>query len=117
MNEEVDRLLHISTQALRDGITPNERVRRRIQEAIGYGNPLIDPGHSFVVMGMDGMDRSMFPCGSTIGIEEARELARLKIKEEPQYSFSSDGDDIGVGSTFYVYTMDGIPVPLEEISE
>ncbi|MEK9178753.1 MAG: hypothetical protein AAB801_03165 [Patescibacteria group bacterium] len=108
---DIERLGRENIEAARDGITRDERVRRRIQEAIGYGSPLIDPKDAFVVMGIDGMDYSMFPCGSTQDIESARELARQKIDEEPQYSSGPD-----IATSFHIFTMGGALVPLEDRS-
>lgn len=110
MTEDLGRLGHETIEAARDGISRNERVRRRIQTAIGYSNPLIDPDHAFVVMGIDGLDGEMFPCGSTTDVEEARELARLKIEEEPLYS----GIDNPIATSFHIFTIDGVHVDLKE---
>lgn len=111
-NESIRRMVDISQCAEQDGIKPDEYVRRKIQRAIGYHNPLINPEDTFVVLGIDGMENSMFPCKSFTDVDEARSLAKKKIEEEHLYS---DGDD--VSTTFHIFTMEGVHVPLEYTPE
>ena len=69
--EELKRLTKITETAFRDGIQPNEYIRREIRAAIQRGNPFINPQNPFIVLGVDGFDGSIFPVGSFHTQEEA----------------------------------------------
>lgn len=108
-NENIRRIIGITNKADQDAITPEELVRRRIREAIGYHSSQINPDDKFVLFGIDGMDYSMFPCGSFNDKDEAKKAAQDKIDEEHLFS-----DSDSISSTFNVYTMEGIHVPLKD---
>lgn len=109
--ENIRRLLVISSKARYDGICGEEYVRRIIQRAVLAENPLISPEDDFIVLGIDGLDESIFPCGSFKTFEEAEFLVRAKTEEE---SFFSDNED--ASTTFHVFTKDGFHVPLKDTS-
>lgn len=107
--ESTKRMVDIVGQAKQDGVEPSEYVRRTIQEAIGYGSPFIKPGHQFIIMGVDGFDGSMFPCGSSDNMNDAWVIVREKIAEEPLYSHDDD-----LSATFHIFTDRGVHIPLED---
>jgi len=71
-------------------------------------NPFVSLGDKFVVLGFDGFNRTIFPCGSFNSADEARSFAISKTQEEPQYS-----DDQVLSTTFYAFTIEGTHIPLE----
>lgn len=107
--EIINRLSHVANLAKKDGITPEEYVRRKLREALYSRNPFINPDSKFVVLGIDGFDRSMLPVGSFKTKDEA--FKRLRQEEAAEH-FYSDGEEIS--TTFYVFTMEGVHVPLAE---
>lgn len=101
--EEDKRLADI---AINGDIKPDELIKRTLEEAIVVGNPFINPSDNFVVVGIDGFDGSVFPCGSFLTPEDAHKLRKKRAGEESLYS-----SDEEVSTTFHVFTMDGRHVP------
>lgn len=95
----------IARRALMDGVEPSEYVGRVINNAIRLGNPLITKGDKFVIMGMDAMDGSFYPAGSTLERQEAIDYA---VKRQGMEKLFGDGPE----DLFSVYTIEGVSVPL-----
>ena len=53
-------------------------MREIIERAIEHENPLVNPGHPFVVIGRDSHEYGYFPMGSSATLREASELLREK---------------------------------------
>lgn len=107
-HESINRLVDITNRAEQDGIEPNELIRGIYRNAISVHNPLINPDHSYIVLGIDGVDGSIFPSQSVQTADEAIKVAKAKTAEEPLFSSGAE-----VSTTFYVFTKDGIHIPLE----
>lgn len=105
--EDHKRLEEIQCQAIVDGITPNEFIAREIRGAIQRQNSFIKGGDSFIVLGFDGFDSSIFPVGSFQTSEEALEYAEKKRGEEYLYSSDPESD---IATRFQTYTKNGIIV-------
>ena len=95
----------IARRAVLDGVEPSEYVGRVIRDAIRLGNPLVTEGDQFVVMGIDAMDGSFYPAGSSLSRQEAIDYA---IKRQGMEKLFDDGPE----DRFSVYTIEGVAVPL-----
>lgn len=105
--EDQKRLREVSQRAEQDGVTPNLFIQREIRGAIQRKNPFINSGDSFVVLGFDGFDGSIFPTGSFKDVGEALKHAQTKRGEEHLYSSDPESD---IATRFLTYTIDGILV-------
>lgn len=103
--EEARRIDIIAEESKRDGISTDEFIKRILQSAIITGNPFINPDSQFIVLGVDGFPRNIFPCGSFDDADEAIECSRRKTEEEFLYS---DGGEIS--TTFHIFTKEGMLV-------
>ena len=104
-SEHPNRLGSLANSGEADGVRPNEAIRHTMREAIQLGNPFIQEGDPFVVMGSDGFDGSWFPTGSFQTVEEA--IGHMEKKKNKEH-FYSDGNEIS--TTFHAFTSDGIQV-------
>ncbi len=109
--ENLSRLGEVYHRAAAHGIDGAEHIRRIIQGAVRVGNPFVHPDDHFIVLGVDGFDGSIFPCGSFNTPEEAETAARKKIEEEPLFSDSEE-----ISTSFHVFSKDGCHIPLEDPS-
>ncbi|OGH16752.1 MAG: hypothetical protein A3C30_00215 [Candidatus Levybacteria bacterium RIFCSPHIGHO2_02_FULL_40_18] len=107
--ENIRRLSKISSRAESEGVGGAEYVRRIIRKTVLAGNPFVNPGDDFIVLGVDGFDGSIFPCGSFNTLEDAELLVRTKTGEEHLFSDSED-----ISTTFHVFSKDGFHIPPEE---
>lgn len=108
MSEEREQGIYpvmIARRAVLDGVEPSEYVGRVIRDAIRLGNPLVTEGDQFVIMGIDAMDGSFYPAGSSLNRQEAIDYA---IKRQGMEKLFGDGPE----DIFSVYTMEGVAVPL-----
>lgn len=103
--EHPSRLKQLASNANIDSVKPNEAIRRIMQQALQVGNPFIQEGATFIVMGHDGFSGDWFPTGSFQTVEEAFECTERKRAEEHLYS---GGDEIS--TTFHTFTRDGYQV-------
>lgn len=107
-SESLSRMVNISFRTEEAGIGPNEFIKQKIINASSLHNPLLNPDDTYVVMGIDGFDFSIFPCMSFNNPEDARNHAIKMTSNEYLYS-----DDPEISTTFHVFTTDGIHVPID----
>jgi hypothetical protein len=108
----------IIKQADAISVSPNDLVAAIIGRAIFEPRPRVRSGEWFVVLGVDGMDGTLFPYSSFKTVEEAKayiiELEESQDGLQAKYELPSEQEGGVPLDRFYLFTRDGHMVSLRD---